>query len=95
MLTLATVAGAQVAPVFAGPRFVSRGGTIIDFTQQHASITLEEAEEGLALYRRDADDCTGRFRRQYLTWAAELEAAIADAKRWRRGGRWFGPGSAA
>jgi len=90
--TLATADGAQVVPVFPGPRFVSQGGTIRDQSLPNMVMTLADAEEGVALYRRDAaDPANGRICERFAEWADQLTAAIMECKRQRRELGWTDP----
>ena len=89
---LATRNGVLVAPVYAGPRFVSRAGKLTDFANQHAVITLDDACEGVGLLQAEASgERIARLAALYDMWADQLFAALCECRQQRRELGWADP----
>lgn len=99
MLALATRDGAQIAPVRAGPRFRSMGGSLIDYANPHARITLAQAQEGIRLYHAAIAEGTDGIRpgsadniaRVLAGWALDLIRACEDCRMQRRAAGYIDP----
>ncbi len=85
-LSLVTSNGEQVAPAWVGPRFVARGGDLIDFAQQHAAPTLRDAQLALQGYEAMLNDQAWdtRVRANLMRERQSLREAIAALCEQRR-----------
>lgn len=95
MLALAASHGAQLAPAFAGPRYVCQGGSIRDQSIPSAMpaawLSLAEAETRAERLGREAlrAEADGRpIARILAREAKSLLAALEQATRWGRCAGW-------
>jgi hypothetical protein len=94
-LALCAVDGVQIAPCWVSPRFVSRGGDLIDFAQIGAQPTLAWAyarfDELTALAAKADADGNRPLGRLYARDALSLYEAARDCARARRAAGWTNP----
>ncbi len=89
-LVLATRDGAPVSPVYAGPRYVSRGGTIWDGCDLNARPTLQWAKQRFAELTALMIEADAKGEKPlaaiYAREAGGLYDAIRDTERWLMAG---------
>lgn len=94
--TLCAVDGRQIAPVYLGPRFVSVGGSVLDYAQRAARPSLADAQMAFRGYQQMLADWNNsdRVRQVLAREAIALAEAIETCCRQRRAAGWSNPNDA-